>query len=713
MKNKKIMSAFLSLTLGMTSFAGVPMSANAASVDVTTVTEGNKGVSLTTTSAPEMTANTTTSVTTLLTHVTTVPSSADKYEKAAECAVNVRINVRDYDTGKTIENVNVKVVRGYEGVEEECSFNTTENPDFVHTFRYSINSLDDKGIYEVILDNLPENYNFTNNSTSWMLYLDEKKAKEYEGKTYNYNLDIHPVISDVQGTVTGVTTTSPVTHNNTTTYHSKTTATASTTTKTVTKKNESTFSFEQDKYDFYTDETYIIKINNPDRVTLDYEVEDRNYAVEKILYPTYVYVDTTSMTGTTKIKAIGENGKTAEAVINVIERPMTATTTTGTGTTTETTTTYVRSTPGAGMSFNDENSSMYIKANELKEFTFSAFAASDVEFKFDSPDIKIFDVEFEGKGTFTPSDGKVTISCKYDAEPQSITFYSYTKHFMTGEYFKDSHSLLIVDDSFTATTTIDPDQPTTTTMTTTTGFPHTTYVTHDGSGSIPQSTMTSYVSATTETSLTTTFETTTLPAPVTHETFLFDTVLTYPTKIEYCQGEDLDFTGIVIRANSANKSKKGTDRNYEDYYFENILNPDYSGKLIVKVEDAAKNSVDAVKFNKLAPGEYTVKVSGELGDYYCYDLCRNVDFSYKVTIKGSEAPDNGAVYGDANCDGELSMADAVIIMQYIANPDKFGVNGTDKNHITEQGKKNADITGKNDGITNADALAIQKKLLGL
>jgi hypothetical protein len=52
-------------------------------------------------------------------------------------------------------------------------------------------------------------------------------------------------------------------------------------------------------------------------------------------------------------------------------------------------------------------------------------------------------------------------------------------------------------------------------------------------------------------------------------------------------------------------------------------------------------------------------------------------------------------------------------MQYIANPDKFGVNGTDKNHITEQGKKNADITGENDGITNADALAIQKKLLGL
>ncbi len=68
---------------------------------------------------------------------------------------------------------------------------------------------------------------------------------------------------------------------------------------------------------------------------------------------------------------------------------------------------------------------------------------------------------------------------------------------------------------------------------------------------------------------------------------------------------------------------------------------------------------------------------------------------------------------DANCDLEVNMADAVLIMQYISNPDKYGENGTDKNHITEQGKKNADIAGENDGVTNADALAIQKKLLKL
>ena len=71
------------------------------------------------------------------------------------------------------------------------------------------------------------------------------------------------------------------------------------------------------------------------------------------------------------------------------------------------------------------------------------------------------------------------------------------------------------------------------------------------------------------------------------------------------------------------------------------------------------------------------------------------------------------VKGDANCDTNVNMSDAVIIMQSLANPNKYGVNGTAETHITEQGKINGDITGNNDGITNADALTVQKKLLGL
>ncbi|MBO4493114.1 MAG: CotH kinase family protein [Ruminococcus sp.] len=70
-------------------------------------------------------------------------------------------------------------------------------------------------------------------------------------------------------------------------------------------------------------------------------------------------------------------------------------------------------------------------------------------------------------------------------------------------------------------------------------------------------------------------------------------------------------------------------------------------------------------------------------------------------------------YGDVNCDGQLDLSDAVLIMQALANPNKYGENGSDSRHITKQGLLNADCSGNNDGVTTGDAAAIQKHLLGL
>ncbi|WP_295068484.1 hypothetical protein [Ruminococcus sp.] len=61
------------------------------------------------------------------------------------------------------------------------------------------------------------------------------------------------------------------------------------------------------------------------------------------------------------------------------------------------------------------------------------------------------------------------------------------------------------------------------------------------------------------------------------------------------------------------------------------------------------------------------------------------------------------VEGDANIDGGKDLSDTVIIMQSLANPNKY--------ELTEQGKINADVTGNNDGVTLNDALAIQISLL--
>ena len=73
--------------------------------------------------------------------------------------------------------------------------------------------------------------------------------------------------------------------------------------------------------------------------------------------------------------------------------------------------------------------------------------------------------------------------------------------------------------------------------------------------------------------------------------------------------------------------------------------------------------------------------------------------------------EKNTIKGDANCDGQLDMADAVLIMQALANPNKYGIDGTAEHHLTEQGKLNGDMNG--DGLTVGDAQALQKKLLGL
>lgn len=63
------------------------------------------------------------------------------------------------------------------------------------------------------------------------------------------------------------------------------------------------------------------------------------------------------------------------------------------------------------------------------------------------------------------------------------------------------------------------------------------------------------------------------------------------------------------------------------------------------------------------------------------------------------------LYGDANCDGTITIADATAILQGIGNPDKYD--------LTPTGKFNADVTGENDGVTGSDALFIQLAELGL
>ena len=70
---------------------------------------------------------------------------------------------------------------------------------------------------------------------------------------------------------------------------------------------------------------------------------------------------------------------------------------------------------------------------------------------------------------------------------------------------------------------------------------------------------------------------------------------------------------------------------------------------------------------------------------------------------GSEEP--SVLWGDANCDGKVEIADATLILQYLTNKDEY--------KLTAQGMRNSDVIGNSDGVTAQDALVIQQLDAGI
>ena len=70
-----------------------------------------------------------------------------------------------------------------------------------------------------------------------------------------------------------------------------------------------------------------------------------------------------------------------------------------------------------------------------------------------------------------------------------------------------------------------------------------------------------------------------------------------------------------------------------------------------------------------------------------------------TTSSSGESDKNGTVIGDANLDDRVTVADAVAILQFLGNKDKYKLDAV--------GKANADVYNRGDGITGMDAVTIQ------
>ena len=106
--------------------------------------------------------------------------------------------------------------------------------------------------------------------------------------------------------------------------------------------------------------------------------------------------------------------------------------------------------------------------------------------------------------------------------------------------------------------------------------------------------------------------------------------------------------------------------------------------------------------------------SGDLyfdGTIYGYSGSTAQAYAEKYGYNFEPVPGYSTLKGDANLDGRVNIADAVLVMQVATNPDKYA-QGKSEFSITAQGEINADVDGKK-GLSNSDALLIQKFKLGL
>jgi len=138
-----------------------------------------------------------------------------------------------------------------------------------------------------------------------------------------------------------------------------------------------------------------------------------------------------------------------------------------------------------------------------------------------------------------------------------------------------------------------------------------------------------------------------------------------------------------------------------------------------KYLDSGYFDIDASEFDNTKPGEYKIYVSPV--------MCPEVRGYFTVKVVGPSAPvseaesteipdetypqditsncvlpyeEAGENIGDANGDNEIGLADSLVILQNIANSNKYP--------LTEEALDKADVFNRGDGLTANDALSIQK-----
>ena len=640
MKKTKILSAFLSMTLGLTSFASVPMTASAEETVTTT--------------AP----------TTYVQTTTTAASGIMAYYQA-----KVKISFIDNHTYIPVEGLDVTVLDS--SGNEVLSFNTTETPEIITDISYRASTVT-SAYYTVKVSGIPEQY----------------KQKD------TFNIYFSP-IND--GTI--VNDTIRLEYTSDTGYSDPY------------RTDDPTFCFKNPVFFRDTGDNIVIPFSNTDNVEVSASIESQNIEIVSVNTKNVILKASESGKGVLTVES--ENGKKITANISISSNVhyVTGTRTTAkpvTTTTTTTTTAAKTTTLPSRKLISDLDTIRSLFTERFKSNGYSAVCAED--------------------GKYPEFAGKVVIENYLDGDKPDSGIYDFA---IQNNINMNCFQYLPMGDGvpLTGTTTV-PGQ--TVTQTTATTAEKMDITIPDGQIIVRVGEVKDFEYILSGTENITCYEQGKTNAKVKMVTQDGKNYFRVDASNAY---SDMDYIEVIL-GTSPNTTVK--------YIYFDVLPPEFfhctscdrdvpweervSGPLGIEVCRECYETKHIYLGTTTAPDITPVTTTttatgknGEILDENGNVLIVNGTSAVMSQPISTTAPNpvttttttTEPIEGDANCDGQLNMADAVMIMQYIATPDKYGLNGTSERHITDQGMKNADITGDNDGVTNADALAIQKKLLNL
>ena len=135
-------------------------------------------------------------------------------------------------------------------------------------------------------------------------------------------------------------------------------------------------------------------------------------------------------------------------------------------------------------------------------------------------------------------------------------------------------------------------------------------------------------------------------------------------------------------------------------YFSSVLKSSYH-----KIQNTY-NGPAIGKRGRVASTKFSVPMDTE--SIYDKVTCSNavIRNANGVTLSSTSITlDEEVLLGDVDLNGVVNEADATLIMSYLGNRDAYPLN--------EKQRDAADVYSRGDGITNSDALEIQKYVLGM